>query len=341
MMMEEKRILLSHGSGGKMMHDLIRNLFREKFSNEILNRLSDAAVIGMLPDDNSELCFTTDSYVVHPLFFPGGDIGKLAVCGTLNDLAVMGAKPLYLSCGFIIEEGLKYSILEEITESMAREARECDVLIVTGDLKVVEKNKADKVFINTSGIGIKDIKLKLDTGLLEPGDRILINGSIGDHGASVLASRGDFALETPIKSDCAALWPLIREILKKSPKVKFMRDPTRGGLSTTLNEIAGGASFGISIREESIPIRDGVRAMCEILGFDPLILANEGKVVIIAHKDDAEAVLDVMKSHPLGRDGRIIGEVVEHPAGKVVMKTGIGGHRILDMPVGEQLPRIC
>jgi hydrogenase expression/formation protein HypE len=329
-MMEDKTILLSHGSGGKMMHDLIGNLFRKNFSNEILNRLGDSAVLKQFSNPQNEICFTTDSYVVHPLFFPGGDIGKLAICGTINDLAVMGAKPLYLSCGFIIEEGLEYSVLEKIVENMGTESRNCNVLIVTGDIKVVEKNKADKVFINTSGIGIKERQLKLGVELIEPGDCVLINGTIGDHGAGVLVSRGEFALDTPIKSDCASLASLISEILQKSQ-----------GISTTLNEIVMGRSFGIQVREESIPIRDEVRAACEILGFDPLILANEGKVVIIAHKNNAGKILEIMNSHPLGKGGSIIGEVVEQPAGKVVMKTSIGGHRILDMPVGEQLPRIC
>ena len=323
------------------MHDLIAELFRKKFSNEILDRLSDSAILSGISTQHGELCFTTDSYVVNPLFFPGGDIGKLAVCGTINDLSVEGALPLFLSCGMIMEEGLEYEILEKIVDSMARTAKESGVKIVTGDLKVVEKNKADKIFINSSGIGLRRKGLCLGREFINPGDKILINGTLGDHGVAVLAARGHFELETDIRSDCAALTPLIQEILKVSDQVKFMRDPTRGGLATTLNEIVSGASFGIEIYEQALPIREETKAACELLGFDPLFLANEGKAVIIAGAQDAEKILERMKNHPLGKDSSIIGEVVNNPPARVVMRTGIGSHRIIDMLVGEQLPRIC
>ncbi len=337
----KSKILLAHGSGGKLMHRLIKELFQKKFSNEILNELSDSAVIRSLPQRAFDLCFTTDTYVVNPIFFPGGDIGKLAICGTINDLAVEGAEPLYLSCGFIIEEGLEYGVLEAITESMAKVAQEEGVKIVTGDLKVVEKGKADKVFINTSGVGIKDKKINLAVGSIKPGDKILINGSIGEHGVAVLAARGKFELETDLKSDCAPLTVLIHEIMKVSRGVKFMRDPTRGGLATTLNEIVSGAEFGILINETSVPVKEEVKAACEILGFDPLYIANEGKVVVVAEAPDAEKILDAMRHHPLGKGSCIIGEVIKEHPGKVIMKTGIGGHRIIEMLSGEQLPRIC
>ncbi len=247
------------------MHQLIEGLFRKKFNNEILNELGDSAVIKSLPPKNSKLSFTTDSYVVNPLFFPGGDIGKLAVCGTINDLAVTGAKPLYISCGFIIEEGLEYEILEKITDSMAKIARKENVKIVTGDVKVVEKNSADKLFINTSGIGVIDKNIKLSKNKIVPGDKIIVNGSIGEHGLAILSARGEFDFQSKIKSDCASLSGLIKKMLTTSKNIKFMRDPTRGGLATTLNEIVEGMDFGISINEESIPIKEEVKAMCEIL----------------------------------------------------------------------------
>lgn len=338
---QEKRILLSHGSGGKIMHELIRDLFQKKFQNEMLDRLSDSAILSGISTKEGELCFTTDSYVVNPIFFPGGDIGKLAVCGTINDLAVEGAVPLYLSCGMIIEEGLEYETLEKIANSMARTAQETGVKIVTGDLKVVEKNKADKIFINTAGIGLRRKGLNLGKEYITIGDKILINGTLGDHGIAVLTARGIFQLETDIQSDCAALTPLIQDILNLSDQVKFMRDPTRGGLATTLNEIVSGASFAIEILEQDLPIKEETKAACELLGFDPLFLANEGKAVIIAGARDSDKILERMKKHPLGKDSRIIGKVVPDPPGKVVMRTSIGSHRIIDMLVGEQLPRIC
>ncbi len=335
------RILLAHGDGGKLMHQLINNLFKKKFHNEILNQLGDSAVIKLPPCKNSKISFTTDSYVVNPLFFPGGDIGKLAVCGTINDLAVMGATPLYISCGFIIEEGLKYEILEKITDSMAKIARQENVKIVTGDVKVVEKNSADKLFINTSGIGIIKNNIKISDKTIVAGDKVIISGAIGEHGLAILNARGSFDFNSNIKSDCASLCGVIKKMLSVSKNIKFMRDPTRGGLAATLNEIADGADFGILINEESVPIKKEVRAMCEILGFDPLYMANEGKVVAVVSKKDADVILKAMKRHPLGRNSQIIGEIVNAPKQKVIAKTKIGGTRIIEMPTSSQLPRIC
>lgn len=315
--MQKDKILLSHGGGGTLMHQLIQDLFIKKFSNPILNQLTDSANL------DSSLCFTTDSYVVNPLFFPGGDIGKLAICGTINDLAVMGAVPKYISCGFIIEEGLDYNVLDKITESMARIAKAENVSIVTGDLKVVEKGSADKLFINTSGIGTT--KFSLNKGSIKPGDKICINGPIGEHGLAVLLARGDLGIRAKMESDCAPLTREIQNNLKNNPGIKFMRDPTRGGLATTLNEIVEGMNFGILIDEEQVPVKKEVKAVCELLGFDPLYLANEGKVITVSSN-----------AFP-----NIIGEVVSEPKGRVIMKTKIGGTRIVDMPVGDQLPRIC
>jgi hydrogenase expression/formation protein HypE len=339
MLEKNEKILLSHGSGGILMHKLIDNVFKKKFSNEILDRMSDSAVIE-LPEGNFELCFTTDSYVVDPIFFPEGNIGKLAVCGTVNDLAVEGAKPLYLSCGVIVEEGFLLKDLEKITETMASVAKEEGIRIVTGDFKVVEKNKADKIFINTSGIGVRKKGMKLGPEFIQPGDKIIINGHIGEHGVAVLAARGNFNFDIDMKSDCAPLYPLIKEMLKASDQIRFMRDPTRGGLATTLNEIVS-KDTGLMINEENIPVREEIRAACEILGFDPLFLANEGKVIAVCGAEDTEKILDTMRNHPLGKDSCIIGEVIEKYAGKVIMKTGIGGHRVIEMLTGEQLPRIC
>ncbi len=335
------RILLAHGDGGKLMHQLIEEFFRRKFSNKILNELGDSAVIKISPRKNSKFSFTTDSYVVNPIFFPGGDIGKLAVCGTVNDLAVMGARPLYISCGFIIEEGLEYEILEKITNSMARTAQKSNVKIVTGDIKVVEKNSADKLFINTSGIGVIDGNVKISKKMIGPSDKIIVSGSIGEHGLAILCARGGFGFHSRIKSDCAPLGGLIQKMFGVSKNIKFMRDPTRGGLAVTLNEIVEGMDFGILLNEDILPIRKEVKAICEILGFDPLYMANEGKVVVIVSSKDAALVLKTMRRHPLGKNSRIIGEIVPTPKQKVLLKTKIGSSRIIDMPTASQLPRIC
>lgn len=338
---KNKNILLAHGDGGKLMHHLISELFKKKFNNEILNELSDSAVIKTSISKNFKLSFTTDSYVVNPIFFPGGDIGKLAVCGTVNDLAVCGAKPLYLSCGFIVEEGLGYEVLEKIVNSMAKTAKKAKVNIVTGDFKVVEKNSADKLFINTSGIGIVERNINLSKKLIKPSDKVIVNGSLGEHGLAILCARKEFNFSSGVKSDCAALGGFIQKILDVSKNIKFMRDPTRGGLAVTLNEIVEREDFGILLDEKSVPIKREVKAMCEILGFDSLYMANEGKVVIVVSSKDADKVLKVIRRHPLGKNSCVIGEIVRTPKQKVLMKTKIGGSRIIDMPSFSQLPRIC
>jgi hydrogenase expression/formation protein HypE len=331
-----KKILLSHGSGGKAMSSLIRELFLKKFGNPILNELTDSAVLKST--GNKRFCFTTDSYVVNPLFFPGGDIGTLAVNGTVNDLAVMGAKPLYISCSFIIEEGLDWNTLDEITTSMEKASKKANVQIVTGDTKVVEKRNADKLFINTSGIGILQKSINLSKNNIKTGDKILINGEIGVHGLAVMSRRA--GLKTDKKSDCSPLWSLIEGMLSIGG-IKFMRDPTRGGVATILCEIVENGNFGIKIVEESLPVPDNVRSFSEILGLDPLYIANEGKLIAVVSKNKASSILANMKKHPLGKKASIIGEITEDNKGKVVLETIIGGFRIIDRLVGEQLPRIC
>jgi len=330
-----QRISLAHGSGGKLTHDLIKDCFLARFKNPILSELTDSAVVNL---KGINLAFTTDSYVIRPLFFPGGDIGKLAVYGTVNDLAVVGAKPLYISCGYLIEEGFDSESLDKITQSIGDAARNAGVLVVTGDTKVVEHGKGDGIFINTSGIGVCYYQLLQD---IEVGDKVLINGPIGDHEIAIISARRELGLDVEIESDCAPLADLISHVLTASRRIKFMRDPTRGGLATTLNEIVTGKDFGILIEEKAIPIREEVRGACSLLGFDPLYLANEGKVVIIVGREDTSFVVDTMRAHPLGRETQIIGEVVESPKGRVCLRTEIGGTRIVDMPVGTLLPRIC
>lgn len=339
-MIKNDKVLLGHGSGGKLSHDLIRNIFVKYFNNNYLNKQTDAAILEL---PGNQLSFTTDSFVVDPIFFPGGDIGKLAVCGTVNDLAVSGATPLFLSAGFIIEEGFPFEDLETIVRSMATEAEKAGVVIVTGDTKVVNRGKCDKIFINTTGIGkIEKQHIHIGEGRrIKPGDKIIINGSIGDHGMAVLAARKELNIQSDIRSDCASLNGLIRNILAVSDGIKFMRDATRGGLATVLAELADKKDFGITLEESQLMIRPKVRAFCELLGFDPLYVANEGKVVIIVGPDSAEKVIKAMNDNELGKDARIIGEIVDGYPGKVWINTGIGGKRILDMLAGEQLPRIC
>ena len=339
MKQKEENILLGHGSGGKMMHDLIESVFIKHFSNSILNDQTDAAI---LISGSDEIAFTTDSFVIDPLFFPGGNIGKLAVCGTVNDLAVSGAEPVWLSASFIIEEGFPVDDLEIIAGSMAAEAKKARVLIVTGDTKVVNKGKCDKLFINTSGIGRisnSNIKISKADNIL-PGDAIIINGMIGDHGMAVMNARESFNFRTSVESDCASLNHLISDVLSRS-KVKFMRDPTRGGVATVLNELAGKTGLGIEIDETALPLRNSVRAMCELLGFDPLHVANEGKVIIVASQSYAHEILEVLKMNEYGRDSSVIGRVVNDHPGKVVLRNETGGRRIIDSLSGDQLPRIC
>ena len=336
----EEKILLSHGNGGRMMHSLIENLFLKHFSNTILNDQTDAAI---LPSDSPEIAFTTDSFVIDPIFFPGGNIGKLAVCGTVNDLAVSGAEPRYLSVSFIIEEGFAMSDLETIVSSLADEARTAKVAIVTGDTKVVNRGKCDKLFINTAGIGSVSPKNHLVSKAMgiRPGDLILINGTIGDHGMAVMSARESFNFKSPVISDCASLNHMIREVLDQSASVKFMRDPTRGGVATVLNELASKTGSGIEIDETALPISKGVSAMCELLGFDPLHIANEGKVLIVADPGEGAHILEIMKRNILGTRSAIIGRVTSDHPGKVVLKTETGGRRIIDSLTGDPLPRIC
>ena len=335
--MDDKIISLAHGSGGKLMHDLIKDLFLRKFDNPLLSPLSDSAILNI---GETKLAFTTDTYVVKPIFFPGGDIGKLAVCGTVNDLSVTGAQPICISCGLVIEEGFGYELLEKVIDSMKKAACDAGIEIATGDTKVVEKGTGDGIFINTSGVGVVEKKV-LTLEDIQVGDKILINGGIGEHGIAVLSAREDLGLNSNIESDCASLNGLISKILNSSDKVRFMRDPTRGGLATTLNEIVDENGFGIVIDEEKVCVKDYVKGVCEILGFDPLYIANEGKVVAVVAAEDAFKIKEQMREHPLGKDAEIIGKVVSKPAGKVCMRTLSSGTRIVDMMTGVQLPRIC
>ena len=336
----EENILLSHGSGGQRMDELINNLFIKYFDNPILNKKSDSAI---LQDCSKNLAFTTDSYVVDPIFFPGGDIGKLAVCGTVNDLAVSGAVPMYLSLSFIIEEGFAINQLEKIVKSISIEANKANIKIATGDTKVVNKGKCDKIFINTTGIGyLNEKNTSISNGSkINIGDKIIINGPIAEHGIAILASREENSFKTNIKSDCASLHSLIQSVLSTSNSIHFMRDATRGGLASVLCEIADIAKAGILLEENNIPVNEEVQGICELLGFDPLYIANEGKVVIIAGNNDAGQILETLKKHPLGKESRIIGEVTGNHSGKVILNTEIGGKRIINKLVGEQLPRIC
>ncbi|HUZ91025.1 MAG TPA: hydrogenase expression/formation protein HypE [Methylocella sp.] len=337
------KVSLAHGGGGKAMRDLVDDVFVAAFENPALAPLEDQArfAIADLAKHGDRLAFTSDSFVIDPLEFPGGDIGKLSVCGTVNDLAVGGAKPLYLSCSVIIEEGIEVALLRKIARSMAETAAAAGVAIVTGDTKVVGRGACDKLFINTAGIGV--IRPALDFGAhrAEAGDVILVNGRLGDHGAAILAARGDLRLDTPIESDCAPLNTLIDALINACPQVKFIRDATRGGLATVLNEIAEASGVGIEIEERTTPLREEVKGFCEILGLDPLYLANEGKIVVVVPGHLADTARSSMAAHPLGRESAIIGHVTQGAAGRVVMQTHFGGKRIVDMLVGEQLPRIC
>jgi hydrogenase expression/formation protein HypE len=338
--MEKKladKILLSHGSGGKLAHDLIERSFLKSFYNPFLAKLDDSAVF----ETSGKLAFTTDSYVVSPIFFPGGDIGKLSVCGTVNDLAMCGAKPLYLSLAFIIEEGLLQKDLDKIVDSIQKTATEAGVEIVTGDTKVVNRGCADKLFINTAGVGIIPRGVNISGSNARPGDKVILSGTIGDHGIAVLSKREGLSFTTELKSDCAPLGGLVATMLRASHNIHTMRDPTRGGLATTLNELAKQSQVSIRIEEDKIPVREEVLGACEMLGLDPLYVANEGKLVAVVPPEDADKILKVMRKHKYGKNAVIIGEVnADHP-GRVVMKTILGTSRIVDMLVGDPLPRIC
>ena len=328
-------ITLDYGSGGKKTAKLIEQMILPKLDNPALRALGDGAVV----PGGTELAFSTDSFVVDPLFFPGGNIGKLAVCGTVNDLAMCGAEPKYLSCALILEEGLELEVLEKVLQAMSEAADRAGVQIVTGDTKVVEKGRGDKLYINTAGIGI--VKYPLP-GLraVQPGDAVLVSGTMGDHGTTVMLARSGM-MEGKLQSDCAALNTLTEAMLSSGAAVRILRDPTRGGLATTLNEFTEGQSFGIELEEESIPVRPEVRAACGMLGLDPLYCANEGKLIALCAAEDAETLLQCMRSLPEGRDAARSGTVTAEAAGKTVLRTALGGHRILQKLAGAQLPRIC
>lgn len=343
------RISMAHGGGGRLMGELIESVFLDKFDSPELSPLDDSAALGEAPP-GTEAMFTTDSHVVKPLFFPGGDIGRLAVCGTMNDLSVSGARPAFLSAGFIVEEGFEIRLLHEIAGSMAEECRLGGVRIVAGDFKVVERGAADGVYINTAGIGFKDVSLDLSRARMKAGDKVLLSGTLGDHEAAILLERGDFKLKGSIASDCRALHPLISElcafhmdVLRKSGEevLRFMRDPTRGGAGAAFNEIVAGMDCGMRVAESGMPVRPGVASVCEMLGLDAAYLANEGKFIAVVNGKFGTGVMEIMRNHPLGADSSEAGKIVELPAGKVVVRTAFGGERILGMPEGGQLPRIC
>jgi len=336
--MKEDKILLNHGSGGKLSFNLIKKLFLPNFNNPYLKRLDDGAVLNI---EGLKLAYTTDSYTVDPLFFKGGNIGELAVYGTVNDLAMCGATPLYLSCSFIIEEGFSLSLLEKIVLSMRAASAIAKVDIVTGDTKVVNKGAVDKIFINTSGVGMVKKGVNISGSNAKVGDVVMINGPIGSHGIAVLSEREGLKFETEIKSDTTPLSSLVADMLEVSKDIHVLRDPTRGGLSTTLNEIALSSKVDIEINEGDIPIQEEVRAACEILGYDPLYLANEGKLVAFVPSEIAPEVFKKMRKSKYGKESKIIGRVARKSEGKVYLNTGIGGKRIVDMLTGEQLPRIC
>jgi len=332
-----EKILLAHGSGSRLSHDLIEKILAPPLSNPILSRMDDSAVLELC----GRVAFTTDSYVVSPIFFPGGDIGRLAVCGTVNDLAMSGARPLYISLALIIEEGLEIEELRRVIESVRETADEAGVIIVTGDTKVVNRGKADRLFINTAGIGLIEGEADISGANARPGDIIILSGGIGEHGMAVMSRREGLQFNLPVASDCAPLNHLAAGMLAASRRIHSLRDPTRGGLAATLNEFARQSGVGITIQEAEIPVHDGVRGACELLGLDPLYIANEGKLVAVVDPGDADTVLAAMKKNKYGGQAAIIGEVTAEHKGRVVMKTRIGSSRIVDMPAGEILPRIC
>ena len=336
-------VTMAHGGGGRAMRGLIEKILLPAFYNPLLATLEDQARIPLaeLTALGDRLTFTTDTYVVTPLEFPGGDIGKLAVCGTVNDLAVSGARPLFLSCGLVLEEGLSVADLTKIAYSMGSAARAAGVAIITGDTKVVERGAADGVFINTAGIGVVPAGVDIAATRAQPGDAVIVNGNLGDHGVAILLARNELALAAEVISDCQPLYGLISAMLAVCPNIHCLRDATRGGVATVLNEFASSSSVGIRLREAALPLNETVRGACELLGLDPLYLANEGKLVAIVPGTHAAAVVAAMRSHPAGRDAALIGEVCAQPAGSVILSTAIGGDRVVDMLVGEQLPRIC
>jgi len=336
--MKQDRILLAHGAGGKLTHDLVEKLFLPSLDNEILASLDDSAII---PTERARLAFTTDSYVVKPLFFPGGDIGRLSVCGTVNDLAMSGARPLGISTSFILEEGFPTQDLERVVSSIKEAALEAGVMVVAGDTKVVEHGAAEGLFITTSGVGLVPDGVDIRGSRARPGDIVIINGPIGDHEIGVLLARGEFSLKGTIVSDCAPLNGIVQAMLTACGDIHVLRDPTRGGLATVLWEIANASQVGVIIDEDKVTVRQEVRGVCDLLGFDPLYLANEGKLVAFVPQDEARGVLETMRADPLGRESVVIGRVVDDNPGKVLLRTKIGGHRLLEPLSGEQIPRIC
>jgi hydrogenase expression/formation protein HypE len=333
------QIVIGHGSGGRMTQDLIERTFYPPFSNDALMRGDDSAVVDFPKE--GRLALTTDSHIVSPLFFPGSDIGHLSVCGTVNDLAMVGAQPLWLTAGFILEEGLPMDTLERVVMSMQAAAVEAGVRIIAGDTKVAERGKADGIFINTAGVGVVPAGRDVSGNLARAGDVVLVSGTMGDHGIAVLAARGELAFETQIESDAAPLNGLIEKMFAAGSGIRVLRDPTRGGLATTLNEIAHQSEVGIVINESDVPVRAGVRAACEMLGFDPLHVANEGKLVAVVPADQEAAILAAMHAHPYGHEAVRIGEIIQQPEGRVLARTAIGGTRVVDVLAGEMLPRIC
>jgi hydrogenase expression/formation protein HypE len=336
--LKEERITLSHGSGGKATQTLIEAVFLEAFSNPLLAPLEDGAV---LTAHGGRLAFTTDSYVVSPLFFPGGDIGDLAVNGTVNDLAVSGARPLWLSAGFILEEGFPVADLERIVGSMAAAAERAGVQVVTGDTKVVQRGKADGCYVNTAGVGVIERPVELGMATARPGDAVIVSGPIGEHGITVMLARGELDIESEVESDTAPLNGLVERLLDAAPGVRGLRDATRGGVATICNEVARAAGVAVVVDEDSVPVRPDVRGACELLGIDPLYVACEGRLVAVVDGDQADAALAALRSHPLGEGAAVIGRVRDDPPGLVLLKTSFGGTRIVDLLVGDPLPRIC
>ena len=335
------RVLLGHGSGGRLSADLLHRLFLPAFDNEVLGRLDDQAVCSLAPHADARIAFTTDSFVIRPIFFPGGDIGRLAVHGTVNDLAVGGAIPLFISAAFILEEGLPIDDLRRVAASMRQACDQAGVALVTGDTKVVDRGKGDQIFITTSGVGVVPDGRALSASACRPGDRVLVSGTIGDHGIAIMSVREGLEFETGLESDTASLASLTGAMLEACPEIRCMRDPTRGGLSSALHEIAAASNLGIRLDEAAIPVRAEVRGACEILGLDPLYVANEGKLIAIVPVGSADALLEVMRAHPLGTNAAIIGGAVADHPGMVVMRSLVGGTRVVTMLAGEQLPRIC
>ncbi len=331
--MKHDRILLAHGGGGSLTHELIERVFAPAFGMETLE---DSAVREF---GGQKLAFTTDSYVVKPYFFPGGDIGKLAVCGTVNDLAVQGAQPLWLSLGMILEEGLPLADLEKIVASIKVTAAEVGVTVVTGDTKVVERGKCEGIYINTAGVG--RVVAEVSCARIQVGDVVIVSGNLGEHGVAVMSQRAGISFQTSVVSDCAPLWSLVKTVIDTGAEIHAMRDPTRGGLAITVCDFSSAARVGMRLEETALPVSREVRGACDLLGLDPLSIANEGKVVVVCPSADAGRVVSAMQVHPLGRNARVIGEVIEQPKGMALLRTTIGGERIIDMPTGEDLPRIC